>query len=108
MPLVDAKSRRVTVPRLMKMSTPSGVAHCVRSTRAWGAAKFLHQDFVQWSEQFGQWPISAGQFDGTLGEFFRREGDGWAGLCLTVDWAATKGLGSKPFYPLPLATERIQ
>jgi hypothetical protein len=76
--------------------------------RAWGAEKFLYRDYVNWCQQFNQPAILAEQFAGVLNESFVRELEGWHGLCLAVDWAASKGLGSKPFSPLPLATERIQ
>jgi hypothetical protein len=71
--------------------------------RVWASEESLYRDYGEWCEQSGQTIIPREQFAATLTETFGREQDGWQGLCLAVDWAASNGLGCRS-----LATERIQ
>jgi hypothetical protein len=76
------------------------VARCTRPTnrrRAWGSEKSLFRDYLGWCQETGHAPCSGELFFAILTESFRREPDGWQGLCLTVDLAASR-----------LATERTQ
>jgi hypothetical protein len=95
-------ARQVSRWMAMRCAVPKNPA------RVWASEKSLYRDYGEWCEQAGQTIIPPEQFAATLTETFAREQDGWQGLCLAVDWAATKGLAGKPFYPQPLATERIQ
>ena len=101
-------AKELTGPQMARQVSGWIGARCTRTLRAWAAEKFLYRDYLGWCQQSSQPAISAEHFAAILDTSFGREMDGWQGLCLAVDWAATKGLGSKPFYPLPLATERIQ
>ena len=80
-------------------------ARCTRSGRAWGADEFLYRDYLGWCRGQNQTPGSPKQVAAILNESFQRDGNGWQGLCLAVDFAASRGLGSKPMHPSRLATE---
>jgi hypothetical protein len=78
------------------------------SAEVWGSEKPLYRDYCAWCQHNRKAAISAEQFGAILSESFERELDGWKGLCLAVDFGAGKEVGSKPMYPLPLATEVLQ
>ena len=78
----------------------------VNKQRVWVSEKSLYRDYVGWCQQHNQMPSSYYTFISIMDVFFQRDCDGWYGVCLAVD--ASKGRGSKPVYPLPLATERVQ
>jgi hypothetical protein len=69
------------------------VARCTQSRRAWCAEKFLHRDYLGWCQRNGQAPCSRELFGTILDQSFHREADGWQGLCLAEDFAASKGVG---------------
>ena len=86
------------------------VARCTRPhdpRKVWGSEKSLYGDCVAWCEQRGQTPCSREQFCGILDVLFQREMDGWQGLCLAVDWTASKGSGVKSHHGL-MVVERAQ
>lgn len=83
-------------------------ARCTRSGRAWGAEEFLYRDYQGWCRGQNQTPASPKQVAVILDESFQRDGNGWQGLCLAVDFAASKPRGGGPRDPLRLATETTQ
>jgi hypothetical protein len=83
-------------------------ARCTRSRLAWGAEEFLYRDYLGWCQKHNQAPGSLEQLAVILDESFQREGNGWQGLCLAVDFAASKPRGRGPTDPLRLATETTQ
>jgi hypothetical protein len=101
-------AKEVTGPEMARQVGRWLAARCTRSRRGWGAEKFLYRDFRDWCQQSGQTAIPREHFAGILNESFERDMDGWQGLCLAVDFAASNGFGSKPISSLRLATERIQ
>ena len=58
---------------------------CTQSHLAWGAEKFLYQDFAAWCQQHNAAPNRA-LFCAILNESFERDENGWRGLCLAVDF----------------------
>jgi hypothetical protein len=60
---------------------------CTQSHLAWGAEKFLYQDFAAWCQQHNAAPNSRGLFCAILNESFDRDENGWRGLCLAVDFS---------------------
>jgi hypothetical protein len=77
--------KELTGPEMARQVSCWIAARCVRSSRAWGGAKFLFRDFVDWCEQSGQPSASQEQFAGILNELFTPDGNGWSGVCLAVD-----------------------
>lgn len=78
-------------------------ARCVRSQRTWGSERFLYRDYLAWSQKCATITCSRELFGAFLSESFQREQNGWRGLCLALDSAASTGCGIRPF-----ATEMIQ
>jgi hypothetical protein len=76
---------------------------CALSQRSWGSEKFLYQRYLAWSQRYDPVPCPRELFGAILTESFHREGNGWRGLCLAADFAASRGCGTKP-----LAAETIQ
>ena len=85
-----------------------GCAAPKNPAKVWGSGKSLYRDYTEWCQQANQTAISTRTVRCRLGYVIQRDPDGWQGLCLLADWAASKELGSKSFYPLPLDTEKIQ
>jgi hypothetical protein len=77
-------------------------ARCVRSQQTWGSERFLYRDYLAWSQKCAAVTCSRELFRAILSESFQREQNGWRGLCLALDSAASTGCGIKP------ATEMIQ
>jgi hypothetical protein len=85
-------------------------AHCALTrnpAKVWGSEESLSRDYAAWCEQYEEVRCSRDLFNIILDESFPRAGRGWRGLCLAVDFMASKELGSKPMYPPP-ATEVLQ
>ena len=83
----------LTGPEMARQVSRWMAARCVRSSRAWGAEKFLYRDYLGWCQQSSQPAISQEQFVAILDETFQRDGNGWQGLCLATDWGASEGSG---------------
>ena len=83
-------------------------ARYTRSGRAWGAEEFLYRDYLGWCRGHNQTPGSPKQVAAFLDESFQRGGNGWRGLCLAVDFAASKPWGGGPTDLLRLAKETTQ
>jgi hypothetical protein len=62
---------------------------CTQSPQAWGAEKFLYRDFAAWCQQQNEAPDSRGLFSAILDESLERDGNGWRGVCLAPDFAAS-------------------
>jgi hypothetical protein len=77
-------------------------------TKVWGSEKSLYRNYLGWCELYQRTPCCRELFGAFLDETFQREMDGWQGLCLTSDRAASKGFGGKLVYPASLATEVFQ
>jgi len=98
---VRKEAAAIQLPRWLR-------ARCISSRQAWGSEKFLYSDYSAWCQQYHQASCSQALFSTILSESFQRDGNGWQGLCLAVDFAAGKAIVSKPICPLPLATTRVQ
>jgi len=97
---VKKESAAIQLPRWLR-------TRCTRSKRAWGSEKFLYRDYIEWCQQYHQASCSQALFSTILSESFQRDGNGWQGLCLAVDFTAGKPIDSKPI-ALPLAITRVQ
>jgi len=68
-------------------------ARCTSYRRTWGAEKFLYRDYVGWCQRNGQASCCRELFATILDQSFQRQDDGWQGLCLAEDTAASKSIG---------------
>ncbi len=65
-------------------------ARCARRDGVWGAEKFLWRDYDAWSQQSKQSACPRELFRETMNQCFDCEGDGWRGIALAVDVAASR------------------
>jgi hypothetical protein len=84
--LDDLKIARIQVSRWLG-------ARCARSRHVWGSEKSLYHDYREWCQRRNQLPWSSTLFCSVLNESFDRELDGWQGLSLAADFAASRGIG---------------
>jgi hypothetical protein len=64
-------------------------AQCVRRRDTWSSEKSLWRDYVGWCQQHKQSACPSEQFVAILNQLFRREMDGWHGIALAIDVAAS-------------------
>jgi len=57
---------------------------------AWGSEKHLYRDYSAWCQQASQTACIAKTFARIMTGTFRREANGWLGVCLAQDWTASK------------------
>jgi hypothetical protein len=65
-------------------------ARCARRDGVWGAEKFLWRDYEAWSQQSKQSTCPRELFRETLDQCFDRRADGWPGIALAIDVAASR------------------
>jgi hypothetical protein len=61
-----------------------------RQDGVWGAEEFLWRDYEAWSQQSKQAACPPELFRETLNRCFEREADGWRGIALALDVAASR------------------
>jgi hypothetical protein len=65
-------------------------ARCARRSDVWGAEKFLWRDYEAWTQQSKQSACPWELFRETLNQSLDREADGWQGIALASDVAASR------------------
>jgi hypothetical protein len=65
-------------------------ARCARRDGIWGAERFFWRDYIAWSQQRKQSACPRELFRETLNQCFDCEADGWRGIALGSDVAASR------------------
>ena len=65
-------------------------SRCAQSWRVWGSEKSLWGDYSAWCEQHKQLACRRELFCEIMSEVFMRDGDGWQGVALAIDFREAK------------------